>query len=279
MNNCYKGGDHIWMTYGLILSQGMSTDMQEPAVTVVIPYGPEFTPESMLKTAKASAEAQDIPVKFEVVVDSESRGPAWARNLGIERSETRYIAFLDADDRWLEGKLRRQLDRMDQTGAGIAVEGPAMSQEAFMRELYLGNISSLTSSVLIDTDEVSTTFDECLERREDHLFILEAASQADICMCSDLFEVGVHEDSLTTETSTLYRLRQDMRFATAVRQRVPEVRQFLNEHYSHFHCKSQPTGNTPGDLLRLLFIGATLSTYPAFVLSYLCRQFSETVEE
>lgn len=42
-------------------------------------------------------------------VSTPHRGPAFARNTGIELSKGELIAFLDADDYWLPGKLARQL--------------------------------------------------------------------------------------------------------------------------------------------------------------------------
>jgi len=38
-----------------------------------------------------------------------NRGPASARNLGIQNSSSEFIAFLDSDDEWLPGKLKAQL--------------------------------------------------------------------------------------------------------------------------------------------------------------------------
>lgn len=246
--------------------------MGDTAVSVVIPYAPEFSPEYMLEAAKDSAREQDVPVDLVVVRDSELRGPSWARNRGLERATTRYVAFLDADDRWFEDKLRRQLDEMEQTGCGLCVQGPPIETDTFVRELYLGNIQSLTSSIVVDTSTVDVTFDEDLSRREDHLFMLEAAVQSGVCTCADLFDVGRHEESYSADLSILRRFQKDKEFAETVRDRVPEVRQLLNDHFDSVHCDDEPTTNTPGDLFRLWAVGAGLHTYPYLAMSVLCQR-------
>jgi len=43
----------------------------------------------------------------------ENQGPSVARNLGIEKAQGEYIAFLDSDDVWLPEKLERQVEAMD----------------------------------------------------------------------------------------------------------------------------------------------------------------------
>jgi glycosyltransferase involved in cell wall biosynthesis len=45
-------------------------------------------------------------------VRQENRGPAAARNLGVELSTGRFVAFLDSDDLWLPNKLEVQLGYM-----------------------------------------------------------------------------------------------------------------------------------------------------------------------
>ncbi|MGH7934659.1 MAG: glycosyltransferase family 2 protein, partial [Candidatus Binataceae bacterium] len=43
------------------------------------------------------------------LVESGGRGPAAARNIGVAVSRGEYVAFLDADDTWLPGKLARMV--------------------------------------------------------------------------------------------------------------------------------------------------------------------------
>jgi len=103
-----------------------------PSITVVIPT---YNCAHVLGEAVESVRAQSWPNLEIVVVDDGStdgtaellstlrgsdlvvvtqanRGPASARNTGIGRASGQWIAFLDADDLWLPGKLRAQFDAL-----------------------------------------------------------------------------------------------------------------------------------------------------------------------
>jgi teichuronic acid biosynthesis glycosyltransferase TuaG len=71
------------------------------------------------------------------VISQANAGAHAARNAGLAAAAGRYIAFLDADDLWLPGKLEQQLAFMRSTGAGMSyhwyraidVEGRLLSQQ------------------------------------------------------------------------------------------------------------------------------------------------------
>lgn len=207
----------------------MVTD--EP-VSVVIPYDPNHTPESMLEAAIGSVNAQSVSTETVVVEDSD-RGPAGARNVGIERSETRFVAFLDADDRWHSNKLERQLERLEATGAGLCVEGEQMSLDDFVFEVLVGELNEVTSSIVIDTQLVETRFVETLGAWEDLLFVLEAASEGGVCTCQNLFEKRDHPNSLTASGLPTDEFReQGKQYAVLVAERVPEARPYVPSFYN-----------------------------------------------
>lgn len=100
-------------------------------ITVVIPT---FNSEKTILRALMSVFAQSWPVHEVIVVDDgssdntvsmihseypdkvtvirhqQNAGPGAARNAGIDSADGDWIAFLDADDEWLPGKLKSQRD-------------------------------------------------------------------------------------------------------------------------------------------------------------------------
>ncbi|NHN46225.1 glycosyltransferase family 2 protein [Halostella sp. JP-L12] len=177
---------------------------EEATVSVIIPYCADYTPESMLEDAIRSAEAQSVATEIIVVEDEDKRGPGWARNEGIRRAETRFIAFLDSDDLWNPGKLKRQLKKLEQEDVGLCVEGDTeMERDEFVRELLFGSIRSLTSSILIDTKKVQPSFSTDLKRFEDHLFLIEAATAAGICFVDNIVTIRKHDEGLSAAGSTV----------------------------------------------------------------------------
>src|ERR1700751_817500 len=108
--------------------------MPYPPVTAVIPA---YNAAHTIERALASVWRQHYPELEVIVIDDGSsddssqhvesmcnsqlrlirldknRGECGAMNVGIREARTDYIAFLDADDEWLDDKLRKQLPFID----------------------------------------------------------------------------------------------------------------------------------------------------------------------
>ena len=87
-----------------ILTAIESVDRQtvRPAEIVIVNDG--STDDTSDVIAKLASSRSDVHV-----ADQENAGPAAARNRGIELATGHWIAFLDADDRWLPRRLERQI--------------------------------------------------------------------------------------------------------------------------------------------------------------------------
>lgn len=204
---------------------------EDVTVTTVIPFCEEFTPREMLNDAIETVENQvGVDTNTIVVEDEEQRGPAWARNVGLEEADTRYVAFLDGDDLWTETKLVEQLQRMDETDAGMCLEGDEhYSTDEFIEGVMKSEIFALTSSILVDTDRTDVRFDESLPRREDHLYMLEVASEVGVCFVQDVFTARKYEDGMSGRVNRSER--QVHEFYEIVADRVPEARDLRREYY------------------------------------------------
>ena len=73
-------------------------------------------------TLAAVREFEKDP-RVRVLVNSENLGAAKSRNKAVRSAAGKYVAFLDADDRWAAGKLKRQLEKIRETGDVLCCTG------------------------------------------------------------------------------------------------------------------------------------------------------------
>ena len=74
------------------------------------------------QTVEILSAYQDRP-DFRYLKNAQNIGAAASRNRGFHEAHGQYIAFLDADDWWEDGKLKLQLDILKKTGRVLCSSG------------------------------------------------------------------------------------------------------------------------------------------------------------
>lgn len=117
------------------------------------------------------------------LVSTPNQGVARARNLGIEKASAEWIAFLDADDLWMPGKLEAQLRSAKEAGAGfvccsVSAQSSMASCEISPTRLARGNFVA-TSSVLVKRSvlqQIQPVFTPGMSFAEDYLAWLKCVT-------------------------------------------------------------------------------------------------------
>lgn len=191
--------------------------MEEPLVSVVIPA---YRCAGTIGRAVESALRQDAELEILVIDDAsgedlaqalrrfekdprvrliknkENIGAAKSRNRGVQMARGVYTAFLDADDYWADGKLRKQLAALEKTGCVLCCTArelmrpdgtltgrviPAPEKITYRRLLRHNCINC--SSVLARTDVLRRFPMEHEEAHEDYLTWLRILKEYG-CACA-----------------------------------------------------------------------------------------------
>jgi teichuronic acid biosynthesis glycosyltransferase TuaG len=172
--------------------------------------------DATLETAEGIA-ATDSRVK--VMRSNRKVGAAGARNLAIEASTGRYIAFLDSDDVWERNKLEhqilalrnsnaalsytayRKIDEANKVGAVVIDVPEAVTYEKLLRTNVI-----LCSTVIYDTARIGKAFMPNIAKRQDYglwLKILREYSRESRGQCEHPTAIGVREPLVR------YRIRRN----------------------------------------------------------------------
>lgn len=157
-----------------------------------------------IDAAMAAYEAEE---RVRYLKNETKLGASGSRNRGVAEARGAYIAFLDADDLWLEGKLEKQLAAMHASGAVLCATARELmkadgtptgrvlpiKQTVTYRELLKHNSISCSSVLL--RSEVAKRFPmRCEDSHEDYILWLEILKEYG-------FACGVNEPLLRYRVS------------------------------------------------------------------------------
>jgi glycosyltransferase involved in cell wall biosynthesis len=210
-----------------------------PLVSVVVPT---YNRLEWLRDAVASVQAQTLADwELLIVDDGSSDGTGeWAaalqndrvryqriahcgsiarvRNVGIDLAAGEWIGFLDSDDRWTPGKLRRQFDRLQRSPAaqwcygafrtidraGMPVATPHGAPWSPIEDGLVDRLLRHEAAVTVQTLIAPTAllrqlrFDETIPLVDDFDLAIRLAEAAPCCVVADvLAEIRLHETRTT----------------------------------------------------------------------------------
>lgn len=148
---------------------------------------------SVDSTSKIISEYVEQYTYVKILRPDKNVGAAQARNLGIEEALGRFIAFLDADDVWIENKVQNQLsymlkqnvavcctwyDTINSVGKRLGDYKPSLSSLTYKDLLYENAVG--TSTVIYDTKVLGKLFFPLIRKRQDFALWLQLTRKYNI---------------------------------------------------------------------------------------------------
>jgi teichuronic acid biosynthesis glycosyltransferase TuaG len=134
---------------GAVLSEAIDSVLRQRGVSVEVIVVDDCSREDPFSLLPASLQ-QDARLRC-VRLDKNSGGPARPRNVGVSEARGEFVAFLDCDDIWCQGKLAHDLFYLREAGADVVssrkvrfIGTPPLTETVYGQEVRARPVSFLT---------------------------------------------------------------------------------------------------------------------------------------
>lgn len=139
----YNAGSYIAQAIESVLSQ------EVPLELLVID---DCSSDNTVDIVKQYTEDERVVL----ICNQQNQGAAESRNIGIRRARGKYLAFLDADDWWQQGKLKLQCRKLQETGMALCCTGrELMNADGSSRGKIIGAPQVITYAMLLRTNSIA----------------------------------------------------------------------------------------------------------------------------
>ena len=148
--------------------------------------------------------------------NSKNKGQAFTRNLGLKKSKSTFVAFIDSDDFWEKNKLRNQMQFMINNNYNFTytdykslkknnITKIIKTPDYYNYKSFIRNNSIATSTMIIKKNIIDNVFFPLLKLCEDYYFKCQILKKTDAYKCPSVFSYyRIRENSLQSNRSKIF---------------------------------------------------------------------------
>jgi teichuronic acid biosynthesis glycosyltransferase TuaG len=113
-----------------------------------------------------------------ILHNKKNKGQSYSRNLGLEKSVSKYVAFIDSDDLWDKNKLEKQIYFMESEDCSFSYtdykifkkKNIIITPKNYNYNKFVLNTSIATSTMILKRNIIKNKFSSKINLCEDYLF-------------------------------------------------------------------------------------------------------------
>ena len=135
--------------------------------------------------------------KILILYNKKNKGQSFCRNLGLERSVSKYVAFIDSDDLWEKNKLKKQIYFMENKDCSFSYtdykifnkKKIIITPNDYNYNKFILNTSIATSTMILKRNIIKNNFLSKIKLCEDYLFKCQLLKRHKAYKCPKIYSV------------------------------------------------------------------------------------------